>query len=170
MKFRACEVPHCLARLQGQLSSGKAAIPETCAGSASHPGMDVDAEQLDQAVRKRKAYILENLQCAVHLEQRMCTACRWQLPFLLDPRSVWSRGRGWRKARPCACCRTTTVKQCRALLEKDLNLAEGALKPHKDLVNTLIDKVRWLAAQRPQAGRRALLASAGLRSSRTGRS
>jgi len=62
------------------------------------------------------------------------------------------------------------VKQCRALLEKDLNLAEGALKPHKDLVNTLIDKVRWLAAQRPQAGRRALLASAGLRSSRTGRS
>jgi hypothetical protein len=84
MKFRACEVRHCLARFR----SGTAAVPESCAGSATHLGMDVDAELLEQAVRKRKDYILENLQCAVSLEQRMMHCLQMQHPSLLDPRSL----------------------------------------------------------------------------------
>jgi len=50
--------------------------------------MDVDAELLEQAVRKRKDYILENLQCAVSLEQRMMHCLQMQHPSLLDPRSL----------------------------------------------------------------------------------
>ena len=38
--------------------------------------------------------------------------------------------------------RTMTMKDCRAVLEKDLNLAASALKPHKDYVTKLVDKAR----------------------------
>ncbi len=34
------------------------------------------------------------------------------------------------------------MKDCRAVLEKDLNLAASALKPHKDYVTKLVDKAR----------------------------
>ena len=33
------------------------------------------------------------------------------------------------------------MKDCRAVLEKDLYLAASALKPHKDYVTKLVDKV-----------------------------
>ncbi|KAK9837429.1 hypothetical protein WJX81_001698 [Elliptochloris bilobata] len=36
---------------------------------------------------------------------------------------------------------TMSLKDCRAVLEKDLNLAASALKPHRDYVKELVDKV-----------------------------
>lgn len=50
-------------------------------------------------------------------------------------------------------CRSVTLKQCRSLLEEDLDLEPGALKAHKDLVSRLIDKARLAARRQGKAGR-----------------